>query len=135
MPADFVSDLRPFEAAVLAKLLDGAHPALNALREQLLAARVGARTFSGAGFSIELAILDHIPRAPVARRKIHFGDVAAELPELKHSAGFVLFVEDGRLTKLEAYSYDEPWDGEPKRFELRYLDAKRTSVVQALESR
>jgi hypothetical protein len=39
MTHETMSDLRPFEAAVLAKLLDGAHPALSALREQLLAAK------------------------------------------------------------------------------------------------
>jgi hypothetical protein len=127
--------LTSFEAAVLAKLLDGAHPALGALRAQMRGAMARSRKFSGAGFFIDLAIPEDLPRAPVQKHKIHFGDVAAEIPSLKHGAGFVLFVEDGRLSMLEGYSYDEPWHGEPERFELRYLDPQRSSVIQALEAR
>jgi hypothetical protein len=57
--------LTSFEAAVLAKLLDGAHPALGALRAQMRGAMARSRKFSGAGFFIDLAIPEDLPRAPV----------------------------------------------------------------------
>ena len=133
MTSQPTNNLTPFESAVLAKLLEGDHPALRALREQVRMATVKMRTFSGAGFFVQFDIPESAPDPPFGKRKLHFGDVTADVPSLKHGAGFVLFVESGRVSKLEGYSYDEPWYGEPEQFELRYLDPSRSAVIRALE--
>jgi hypothetical protein len=125
--------LTPFERAVLSKLLEGDHPALSVLREQARLATVAARHFSGAGFAVQLQLPDSAPAAPISTRKLHFGDVAATVPILQHGAGFVLFIDGGFLSKLEGYSYDEPWSGEPAEFELYYLHPSRDSVFRLLD--
>jgi hypothetical protein len=126
--------LTPFETAVLAKLLAGDHPTLAIFREQLTRAGVRSRTSSGAGFFLTFDVPADSPVAPVRSGRIHFGDVAATFEPLKHGAGFVVFVRDGRLETLEGYSYDEPWLKEPERFELAYTDKDRSAVLRALEA-
>ena len=127
--------LTAFEAAVLAKLLAGDHPALIALRGQLERASVRSRKFSGAGFFLKFDVPPEAPAASVKSGRVHFGDVAAEFAQLKHGAGFVLFVQDGRLETLEGYSYDEPWLKEPETFELSYTAKDRSAVFKALEAK
>ena len=39
--------------------------------------------------------------------KIRFGDVSAEIAGLKCGAGFLVYVDDGKIQMLKGYSYDE----------------------------
>jgi hypothetical protein len=127
-----MGDLLELEAAVLDMLLAGTHPVLGVLRRQLAGARVRSREFSGAGFFVEFDVPSDLEAASTKENRIHFGDVVAKLPELKHGAGFVLFVRDGRLEMLEGYSYDEPWPERVSGFELAYTDASRQQTLRAL---
>jgi len=61
------------------------------------------------------------PRAPLTVGRVVFGDVAAQVPGLKHDAGFLLFIKDGYIDFLEAYTYDEPWPTKIEKFDLSYL--------------
>jgi len=106
-----------FEQAVLEKLLAGEHPLLKQLREQLIGCRVRRREFTGAGFYTYFSV-ENIPVAVDA--KVRFGDVLAEVEGMVHGAGFVLYVEHGRLSVLEGYGYDEPWPTTITAFALRY---------------
>src|SRR5262249_45426648 len=116
--------LTELERAVLDMLLAGETPALAILRQQLDQAAVQSREFSGVGFFTHFTIPPAVPRLPLSDRLI-FGAVEAELNSLAHGAGFVLFVEDGKLSMLEGYTYDEPWPESLGPFRLRYHHAER----------
>src|SRR5712692_181798 len=112
--------MSPLERAVLEKLLAGDNPVLAALRRQLEVAGVGERDFTGVGFMTTLTVPEEAPRAPVQSHVIRMGDVSAEIDGLKHSAGFLLYIQDGALDALEGYTYDEPWPDTIRRFTLKY---------------
>ncbi len=43
------------------------------------------------------------------RKSIRFGDVVAEATGLNAGVGFLLYVDHGRVTALEGYTFGEPW--------------------------
>jgi len=100
-------------------LLEGEHAALATLREQFTVARVTFREMTGVGFFTRFVLPSGVPvlSPPTS---FAFGDVYAELEGLRHGAGFVLFVEQGRLYMLEGYSFDEPWPDSVGSFRLCY---------------
>jgi hypothetical protein len=49
-----------------------------------------------------------------------FGDVLAEVEGMPNGAGFILYVERGRLDMLEGYGYDDPWPTTITSYTLRY---------------
>jgi hypothetical protein len=110
--------LTSFEQAVLDKLLAGDDPALAILREQARHASLRSREMTGVGFHCHFDVPDNAER--LGHEKFHLGDVNASVSGLAHGAGFVLFVEDGRLAMLEGYSYDEPWPISIDGFQLSY---------------
>ena len=112
--------LTNLEVAVLDQLLAGEHPVLAALRAQARGLTAKSRTKTGVGFSTQLRVLAGVPRAALSRDRVHVGDVEADIPGLKHGAGFVLFVEDGYLAALEGYTYGEPWPQSERGARLRY---------------
>lgn len=117
-------ELSEFEKAVMNKLLEGEQPSLEVLRQQLQRARVRNREHSGTGFFVEF---DVDPNAPTLERKhrFHFGDVRANVERLASGAGFVLFIDEGRLEMLEGYSFGEPWTQPVTRFSLAFESPDR----------
>lgn len=109
--------LTPLEKAVLEMLLDGPGEQFEILQKQLAHAQVGRREFSGAGFFTYfivpsgIAIWREMPN-------LELRDVEAEFPNLKHGAGFVLFVRDGVIKMLEGFTYDETWPENISEFRL-----------------
>jgi hypothetical protein len=123
-------DLTNLERAVLTRLLAGDHPVLIVLREQAARAKVARREFTGVGFFCLL----HVPPdlSPVAAgADFTIGDVSASIPGLEHGAGFLLFVRQGRLSELEAFSYEERWPSEVTTFTLDYLSYPRNLELPA----
>lgn len=112
-----MSDLTEFEHAVLSKLLDGEHKLLTQLREQLATCQVSRREFTGAGFYTHLEVDGSLG---IEDLQLRFGDVVAEVNQMPHGAGFVLFVRNGRLSLLEGYGYDDPWPAEVTAYTLKY---------------
>ena len=92
---------------VLPRLLEGDDPILVGLREQLRHLIVGSVELTGVGFFAELRVSPDAPVVSPAR--LVGGDAEIQLVGLEHGAGCVLFVEDGRLSMLEGYTYDEEW--------------------------
>lgn len=124
--------LEPLELAVLRKLLDGKHPVLAALRDQIQGLNVKSRKLTGAGFFLELSTAPAACPAPLGSKNFRIGDVQATLAGLKHGAGFLLYVEDGLLHMLEGYSYEEAWPPEALGFSLSYTDPDRAKLMAAL---
>lgn len=116
--------LTQFEHAVLAKLLDGDHPALPALRAQLRACKVTGREATGHGFFTNLSVDRGVEPVPGAVSRMRIADVGADIEGLEHGAGFVLFVTDGFMDFLEGYSYGESWPKAIDGFSLRFEGAR-----------
>jgi hypothetical protein len=105
------------ERAVLERLLSGEHPLLEQLRKQLAVCHVIRRELTGVGFYTHFGV-DNV--LPADDANVRFGDVLAEVDGMAHGAGFVLYVEHGRLSMLEGYGYDDPWPNPITAFTLRY---------------
>jgi hypothetical protein len=125
--------LLPLEEAVIDMLLAGEHPSLGKLRAQLPLARIRSRQSNGEGFFVEIELPAEVERPSIKQKSLHIGDVKATLPELTRGAGFILFVREGRLAMLEAYSFDEPWPDRVTTFQLRYTDPSRQALLDALD--
>jgi hypothetical protein len=120
-----VDVLTPLEAAVLEKALSEESPILGALREQASAALARERDLTGVGFMTSFEVPSTLARAPLGPGEFCFGDVAAQIDGLKHGAGFLIYVRDGRLDALEGYTYDEAWPEHIQAFTLDYMDLGR----------
>jgi hypothetical protein len=109
------------EQDVLEMILKGDDPVLATLRIQLGVARRKPRELSGVGFFTHFEVPETAPHLSADLAKIKLGDVTAEIEGLLHGAGFVLFVDDGALSMLEGYTYDEPWPSTIKSYTLSYM--------------
>jgi hypothetical protein len=114
-----MTDLIPLERAVLKKVLEGEDNILSMLRQQLEKAKVTERKVTGVGFYTTLAVPDSVGQVP-GGLTVKLGDVHADIADLRNGAGFLLYVQNGRLDLLEGYTYDEPWPQEITGFELSY---------------
>jgi len=120
MTVKIMSSLTELERAVLEMLLAGDHPILECLRKQLSLVQVTRREWTGVGFFTDLVIPESAEPAKMLPGRATIGDVLAEIAGLDHGAGFVLFIEDGKLDFLEGYSYEEPWSEARSEYSLRY---------------
>lgn len=111
--------LNSLEKSVLEKLLAGKSEMYQILQKQLYALRVKERKMTGVGFFTRFSFPDDVRKLP-GRETFDIGDVSAELQNLKHGAGFVLFIDDGLINMLEGFTYDEPWPHDISNFHLYY---------------
>jgi hypothetical protein len=112
--------LTDLERAVFDKLLAGENSELKILREQFSKATVSTRELTENGFFTTLKI----PAVAVClqrKGRVTITDVSADLPQLKHGVGFVMFIDDGKISCLEGFCYDESWPDSSTDFELSYL--------------
>jgi hypothetical protein len=107
------------ENAVMEALLDGPDDVLEVLRAQYESASLARRDFSGAGFVTRFAVPEGVKRLSPPKT-FHLGDVDAEIEGLENGAGFELFIVDGALGRLEAFTYDEKWPASVGRFKVFY---------------
>src|SRR3712207_475871 len=103
-------ELTPLELAVVEALVSRDEPGYAELREQLAACRVQSRKMTGAGFYAALDVDPDTPTAPdyvgnpLGEGRDFPDDVYADLEGLQHGAGFLLWLEDGRLETLEGFT-------------------------------
>lgn len=119
--------LTPLERDVTEMLLRGDAEVLHTLRRQLSHLSAREREYTGVGFFTVFAHGDAPEEVPNHGRLI-FGDVAAEIPGAPSSVGFVLYIEGGQLSALEAYTYDDPWPENIATYRLFYNDASRPGL-------
>ena len=110
-----------FERTILDFLLAGDDPTLAALRDQIKAAVIISREFTGVGFFSRIAVPDYVERLS-GRKNCELSDVVAHLGGLKHEVGFVVFVRDGVLKTFEGFTYaEEPWPDEVRLTDTYYV--------------
>lgn len=121
-----------FEMDLLVKCLDGDHPVLEQLRHQLAGCTVVAREFTGVGLYCHLMV-EHV--IGDFEGTFEISDVCVnDVEGVAHGIGCVLWIEMGRLTLLEAFTYDDPWPSRISSYRLSYLDGQRDmrSIRRAL---
>lgn len=123
--------LTPLEVSVLALLLAGDEPGLPELRSQLAASRVSRREHTAVGFFTDFEVPPSVPALGL-RRRVVLGDVHGRLRAVDHGVGFLLFIDDGRLSMLEGFTYHEPWPAPEEVLELGYL--KETAIGRTSHS-
>ncbi len=112
--------LTDIERAVLDMLLAGDHPALATLRQQLATSDIRSRDYTGVGFFTEFSVPQTAPLLE-GPQNFRLSDVSATLSGVEHGAGFILFVQEGRIDFLECFTYDGQWPENPKLLEAFYL--------------
>ena len=119
-----MNDLTTLEREVMQKLLDGDDLVLAILREQLNVTTVSERKMTGVGFYTNFLVRSDARHAS-ENPSFEIGDVIAQIPGVKHGAGFLLFVRDGALSFLEGFTYDVPWPEHIAEYQLSYVKGQR----------
>jgi len=118
-PADVPASVKTLIETLLPQLLEGTHPALAALREQLQGALVTEVEMTGAGFYADFVVP---PDAPLADPpNFAGGDADITLSSAPHGVGCVVFVREGRLATFEGYTYDGTWEVDAHVAEVRWV--------------
>ena len=112
-------------------LLRGNHPVLATLRDQFAVAIVKEPDFTGVGFFIHFVVPTTAVR--LERDRLVLGDVHADLQGLQHGAGFLLFIEEGAISILECFTYEEPWPANAQLSRLYYLHPERPGSGSLVE--
>lgn len=126
--------MNDLESTILDALLRGESEELAILREQARHVTVQKRDYTGVGFLTEFAVPTEAPR--VNRKRLVISDVGADVDELGHGAGFVLFVENGAIRCLEGFSYDESWPSEARLrrwYYMRHPTPDTAALVETVE--
>lgn len=117
------SDVLLLVNRLVPQMIVGDHPALVVLREQFRRASIARVEMTGRGFYADFDLPPDVQLTEPA----DFAGGSAEivLEGTTAGAGCVLFVRDGRLATLEAYTYgDEGW---PERLVIR--DVKNVQPI------
>ena len=112
--------LLDLERQVLEKLLAGNHSVIKNLRPQLAGIEVIKREFTGSGFITSFRVDSSLVPGVLLGKDFKFGDVVADIENLEHGAGFVLYISNGAIDALEGYSFEEPWPERISEFKLSY---------------
>lgn len=125
-------ELTSFEREVMEFALDGQPH--KKLRQQLATASVSRRELTGVGFFADFEV-----RSPArcfsATGHFIIRDVGAEIWDLAHGAGFLVFVVDGRLALLEGFAYgDERWPASAAVRRLYYHRPKSPDGGELIET-
>ena len=109
------------EKEVICKLLSGTDTSFEVLRRQFESAVILDRRMTGVGFFTTFSLPENVET--LDDQTLRLGNVVADIPGLQSGAGFLLFVEHGKLCQLEGYTFgDEVWPDEISVFKLRSLN-------------
>jgi hypothetical protein len=117
--------LTQFEEVLLNKFLDGDHPVLAILRQQLATVSVTDRDYSPVGVNAHLAVSDRTPRA--SPPTFDLTDVAFQFEDAENPGHAVLMVRDGALNELMVYNWTDVWPARPglKLKWVKYISPNR----------
>ncbi len=104
--------LDDFERQVMAALLAGDDPLLEALREQYAAATVRDRDVTATGFVTRFDVPASAPA--VDRKLLHLDDLQVQLAGASTPADTSVHVHNGRLKSLECFVYDGTFPESPE---------------------
>ena len=114
------------ESEVMRKIIAEDPNISSILAKQYNVAKIISRDFTGVGFFTNFEIIDKNLKIK-DNLKLTLGNVQAKIDGLEFGVGFVLFVEDGLISMLEGYTYDEPWPDTITSYLLEYVYPKQNS--------
>ncbi|MHB0939630.1 MAG: hypothetical protein ACYC6A_24805, partial [Armatimonadota bacterium] len=82
---------------------------------------------TGVGVYINYTIPNSVDALSI-KAQFCFSDIDGALSPLLHDIGFLLWVDEGYLTCLEIYTYDEPWPDVIDSFKITYIVGKRDMI-------
>jgi hypothetical protein len=107
-------------------LLDGDHPTLSVLRQQVDYVTVNEREWHGAAGFVTSLLVDLAAPSAGLEFSEDISDVVATIGGMSGPAVFVVFIGAGRLTALEGTGFDdEDWPDPITDFELSYVNEPR----------
>jgi hypothetical protein len=106
-PEEAPREVLDLAALLVPQLLAGDNPQLTLLRSQFEQGRVSSVESSGVGFFVNYDVPTEL--AIVTPPNFAGGDARIKVAGLEVEAGCVLFIREGRLAFLEAYTYGERW--------------------------
>lgn len=109
--------LSRLESETLSLLVDPDGTGDRALIDQLEGITATKRERTGVGLYVNLEVRADAPRSALGKAAV--GNVSGKCPELADGFGAVAFVENGALSLLEFFTFDEPWPDRMLSFELR----------------
>ena len=123
--------IEQFEQQVMAGLLAGDDPLLDALRKQYAAATVRDREVTNTGFITRFDVPDSAP--PIGRKLLHLDDLQVELAGAKSPADTSVHVFNGKLKSLECFLYDGAFPAEPEiKAAWYYGTGKHSGITREL---
>ncbi|MCL2024196.1 MAG: hypothetical protein FWG78_00210 [Coriobacteriia bacterium] len=78
------------------------------LSPQYKSIQVMGREFTGHGFFTHFSVSPNAKPIP-GEPNLQLGAKSANVKDLEHGAGFILFVVDGKIDLLDGYAYGGPW--------------------------
>ena len=99
--------LTPLERAVLEKLVSGDSDRYRILQKQIPALRVSERKMTGVGFFTGFSIPNDISKLS-DEATFQIGGIGADINDLEHGAGFVLFSRMGKSKRWRAIPMTSP---------------------------
>ena len=120
-----MKQLNQLEQDVLDKCLAGDGDCLNYLRLQSKALLVKNRVPTVVGFYTTFDLPNWNAACLDLPKTFRIGDVILDSKQLMHGAGFLLYVENGYITMLEGFTYDEAWPEKLEQYSLSYVNVPR----------
>jgi hypothetical protein len=115
--------IEEFERQVMAGLLAGDHPLLDALRAQYASASVRDREMNARGFVTRFDV--PASARAIDRKLLHLDDLQLELDGVKTPVDASLHVLNGRLRSLECFVYDGTFPESPSIKSAWYYGTKK----------
>ena len=107
-------------------ILDKHGEPYQTIQHQLSCSTVADRKHTGVGFFTHFNLqLNALVKRDL--KDMTIGGVGAEFPNLRHGAGFILFIREGVVQMLEGYTYDETWPENTEEFKLFRLQNSKAS--------
>lgn len=107
-----------FENMVLGALIKG-DPEESLLTEQIRLASVESRDYTGVGVFSKFSVPSTVPTLSSSHRYIEQTPrTHLTHPQLAHGAGALLWFEDGVVSTLECYTYEEAWPEDEDSFSV-----------------
>lgn len=123
-----IGEFTRLEVEVVCKILEK-NLDTQIFRNQFFHSRLKERKFTGVGFFTEFDIQEDM--AINSKLSSPIGNIGANIKDLKHGAGFVLFLKNGYIHSLEGFTYDEPWPEKISQFELFEIKEINSSLPLA----
>ena len=119
--------LEDFERQVMAGLLAGDDPLLEALRRQYASATVRDREMTATGFVTRFDV--PADATPVQRKLMHLDDLQVQLDGASAPAETSVHVHNGRLRSLECFVYDGAFPQAPVITAAWYYGTERHAGI------